>query len=385
MGISVSDDELMRALKVYEEHDRSVTAAAKAMNLARTTLVSRLDLARRRGLNLSEGARRAIKAAALGFTEAKGGWIVDVDKETGSRTSTYWRAPEEVISQTEVLDYIRERFEGMKPARGIAPPRTFAADLCTVYPLMDAHVGMHAWGMETHGPNYDLKLAIADMKAAFEKLIALSPRSAEAVLIVGGDFFHTDDNRNETPQSKNKLDTDGRLFKVLDSGIEVMSYVIDRLLATHGSLIVKVLRGNHDPHSHMVLTFALSERYRSGRVVVERSPTDIFMKQWGSSAIFAHHGDKIKPQQIALYLSAICPFWSSTDHKHLFTGHVHHDAAKDIGPLRWESLRAFAPPDAFAASMGYVGRRGLQAITFHKENGIILRAIDPVRSTDDGG
>ena len=62
----------------------------------------------------------------------------------------------------------------------------------------------------------------------------------------------------------------------------------------------------------------------------------------------------------------------------MLTGHVHHDQAKDIGPLRWESLRAFAPPDAYAASMGYGARRALQSITFDAEDGMVLRAIDPI-------
>ena len=102
------------------------------------------------------------------------------------------------------------------------------------------------------------------------------------------------------------------------------------------------------------------------------------MLQWGRCAIFAHHGDLGKPQQMALYLSDICPFWSATRHRHYLTGHTHHDHAKDLGPLRWESLRAFCPPDAYAASMGYGGRRALQSLTFHKQDGLVLRALDPI-------
>ncbi len=81
---------------------------------------------------------------------------------------------------------------------------------------------------------------------------------------------------------------------------------------------------------------------------------------------------------MALYLSDVCPVWSEARHRHYLTGHVHHDAAKDFGPLRWESLRAFAPPDAYAASMGYAGRRALQSLTFHKHDGLVLRALDPI-------
>lgn len=278
-----------------------------------------------------------------------------------------------------VAERIREALEGMKPADPVIPPESVMADLCAVYPLMDAHVGMLAWGRETGSQDYDLDHAAQDMRHAFAKVLALTPAADHAVLIIGGDFFHADDSRAETPANRHKLDVDGRFWKVLDVGIAIVAETIHKLLQKHANVIVRVLRGNHDPHSSMTLNFALAERYRNeARVYIEKDPRDLFMLQWGKCAIFAHHGDKGKPQQMALYLSDVCPFWSQTRHRHYLTGHVHHDHAKDLGPLRYESLRAFCPPDAYAAGMGYGGRRALQSITFHKADGLVLRALDPI-------
>lgn len=278
-----------------------------------------------------------------------------------------------------VAERIREALEGMEPAAAVSPPESVMADLCAVYPLMDAHVGMLAWGRETGSQDYDLDHAAQDMRHAFAKVLALTPAAEQAVLIIGGDFFHADDNRAETPANRHKLDVDGRFWKVLDVGIGIIAETIHKLLQKHARVMVRVLRGNHDPHSGMTLNFALAERYRDEtRVHIEKDPRDLFMMQWGKCAIFAHHGDKGKPQQMALYLSDVCPFWSETRHRHYLTGHVHHDHAKDLGPLRYESLRAFCPPDAYAASMGYGGRRALQSITFHKADGLVLRALDPI-------
>ena len=39
---------------------------------------------------------------------------------------------------------------------------------------------------------------------------------------------------------------------------------------------------------------------------------------------------------------------------------------------------AVETPDAYAAGMGYAARRALQALTFDKIDGLVLRAIDPV-------
>lgn len=278
-----------------------------------------------------------------------------------------------------VAERIREALEGMEPAAAVSPPESVMADLCAVYPLMDAHVGMLAWGRETGSQDYDLDHAAQDMRHAFAKVLALTPAAEQAVLLIGGDFFHADDNRAETPANRHKLDVDGRFWKVLDVGIGIIAETIHKLLQKHANVMVRVLRGNHDPHSSMTLNFALAERYRNEtRVHIEKDPRDLFMMQWGKCAIFAHHGDKGKPQQMALYLSDVCPFWSETRHRHYLTGHVHHDHAKDLGPLRYESLRAFCPPDAYAASMGYGGRRALQSITFHKADGLVLRALDPI-------
>jgi hypothetical protein len=49
------------------------------------------------------------------------------------------------------------------------------------------------------------------------------------VLIIGGDFFHADDNRSETPSHKHKLDVDSRHWRVLDLGVALIAEVIDTL------------------------------------------------------------------------------------------------------------------------------------------------------------
>lgn len=361
----------------------SIADAARELNMPRNTLAMwwREDQGIDNGRDLSNidpAILQAMDAVNTGMVPQIA-WL-KTKSESGTSFSVLLK-PE--VAQEDVAERIRAALEGMEPAEPVIPPETVMADLCAVYPLMDAHVGMRAWGDETGAENYDLDLAARDMRHAFAKVLALTPAAVQAVLLIGGDYFHSDDTKAETPASKHKLDMDGRFHKVLDVGIAIIAETLARLLAKHANVIVRVLRGNHDPHSHLVLTFALSERYRDEpRVTVDKSPRDLFMMQWGKCAIFGHHGDKGKPQQMALYLSDICPFWSQTRHRHYLTGHVHHDHAKDLGPLRYESLRAFCPPDAYAASMGYGGRRALQSIIFHRQDGIVLRALDPIDRVD---
>jgi hypothetical protein len=349
---------------------KSIPQIAKALNVSFYAARDRV-----RKLKRDPAIAESMAAVGTNLTPALA-WLKTQSKD-GTSFSVLLK-PEQA-DPVDVAATIRDAFEGMQPAEPIIAPAQVMADLCSLYPLMDAHIGMHAWGRETGGADYDLSLAAQDMRRAFAKVLALTPPSEQAILLIGGDFFHADDNRAETPASKHKLDVDGRIHKVLSVGIAIVAETVERLLQRHQRVTVRVLRGNHDPHSHLVLTFAMVERYRlEPRVTVDNDPRDLFMFSWGKCAIFAHHGDKGKPQQMALYLSDVCPFWSGSRHRHYFTGHIHHDHAKDLGPLRWESLRAFCPPDSYAASMGYGGRRALQSVTFDKADGLVLRALDPV-------
>lgn len=359
----------------------SIAAAARELGIHRRDFLRILE---RAGYNAEERRKLLIDPAIADSMKAAGtnmvpslAWVKVQATEEQPGYSVMLRPDAE--PPEAVADRIREALEGLVPSEPVVAPESVMADLCAVYPLMDAHVGMMAWGRETGAQDYDLAHAAKDMRHAFAKVLAMTPAAQQAVLLIGGDYFHSDDNRAETPASRHKLDVDGRFWKVLDIGIGIIAETVHQLLQKHARLLVRVLRGNHDPHSSMTLNFALAERYRNEpRITVEKDPRDLFMMQWGKCAIFAHHGDKSKPQQMALYLSDVCPFWSQTRHRHYLTGHVHHDHAKDLGPLRFESLRAFCPPDAYAAGMGYGGRRALQSITFHKQDGLVLRALDPI-------
>ena len=369
---------MRETLDLVEQHG-NVTYAARAVGIPRQTMQNRYVRAKEAGLHLSGGARNAMQASHLNGLEIAGGYRHVYDEEGRKTETVRWSVPKQEIQLETMMERLQEAFRDIPAAKPVIAPASVMDDLCTVFPLMDMHLGMHAWGRETGDQDYDLSLACQDLRYAFAKVLAITPASKEAVLILGGDTLHADDDRAETPQSKNKLDVDGRQFKVIDTAIAILSETIERLLSRHEKVTVRVLRGNHDTHSHMVLTFALSERYRDEpRIVIDKDPRDLFMKQWGRSAIFAHHGDKGKPDRMALYISDVCPFWSETRHRHYFVGHVHHDNAKDIGPLRYESLRAFCPPDSYAAGMGYGPRRALQSITFHNVDGIKVRALDPI-------
>lgn len=274
----------------------------------------------------------------------------------------------------DVLTRVREAFEGMTPATPVPAPVYADDDLCTVYPIADRHNGMKAWGKET-GEDYDSEIASERLVDWMGRCIEASPASGLAVILDNGDGEHADDYTNATPKSKHVLDVDTRLFLTLETSIESLATCVDMALAKHAKVIVRILPGNHNPTTYLAVMFALAERYRDEpRVEVQKVPGEFWVQQFGDCLLAAHHGDKAKPANMVMFLAdEYAPIWGGTRHRFLWTGHLHHMKAQDIGGVQWEQLRAVTARDAYATSHAYVARAQLQAITLHRTRGEIQR------------
>jgi DNA-binding Lrp family transcriptional regulator len=375
----LSDQTILETVEAYREEGNNIASTARRLGLSPNATANRLKHAQARGLLLSRGARRAVENAELSPTEARRGWIRAKDPDSGLVATTYWDTKHDVPVE-DVIERIRSALENMEAAPPIDPPALVMDRLLTVYPLMDVHFGMLAHVRETRVSSYDTNIALADMRRAMANVLAITPNAREAILLVGGDFFHANDNTSQTPKSRHNLDVDSRHWQVLERGVAFIAEVAEQIARKHERVTIRVLRGNHDAESHLVLTFAMAERYRlTDRITVDKSPADTFARQWGKCLIAAHHGDnRATPERMTLHLADNCPYWSETRHRVLLTGHVHHAQSKDTGALKWESLRAFCPPDSYAASQGYAARRALHAITYDAIKGEVLRATDPV-------
>jgi hypothetical protein len=65
--------------------------------------------------------------------------------------------------------------------------------------------------------------------------------------------------------------------------------------------------------------------------------------------------------------------WGDTKHRHLFTGHIHQQTSIEKHGAIVESLQSPSAPDAWTVGMGYCGGRSMSAITFHKDQGEVMR------------
>ena len=299
-------------------------------------------------------------------------WAKTQEPDENGMTYSVMLKPDAV--EDDMIERVRAAVEGIEPAKKVAKPQDTNADLLTIYPIADAHLGLMAWGRET-GQDWDTPKARDRLTEWMGQVVDASPNSDTAIVLDVGDLLHADDQSNQTPRSKHALDTDTRHFKTIDVTIQAMGSCIEAARRKHKRVIVRILPGNHNPMSYMAILFALAERYRdTPEVAVQKEPGEFFAYEFGNVMIAAHHGDKAKAQQMVLFLADEYPeMWGRTRHRMLFTGHLHHTRMQDIGGVTHEQLRAVTARDAYSVSHAYASRAQLQGITYHRERGEISR------------
>lgn len=306
------------------------------------------------------------------------------DPKTISRLSTNIGAGGEVIQQ-----WVQERpgdvarieaweafatalAQKVERAKPVMPPVARPdSELLTVYPIGDHHFGMLAWADETLQESWDLQIAEDMLVRAVDYLVDRSPSSARAALVPLGDLFHFDGYIPETPASKNKLDADTRFPRMAEVVARVLCHAIGRLLEKHGEVDVVVESGNHDPVLSIMLRMLLAAHYKDeSRVLVDTSPAPFHFLRHGKTLVMTHHGHGVKMRDLPLLMATTRQHdFAATEHRYIYTGHIHQDKVNEERGIRVESFRVLAPSDAWASGKGYLSGRQMQAIVLHDEFG----------------
>ena len=262
--------------------------------------------------------------------------------------------------------------EGSIPSPGV----TNADDILAVYPLGDPHLGMLAWAQETGDRDYDVDIASHLLRGAIDELTTNTPPAARALVVNLGDFFHADNDEHRTKRGGVILDVDSRWAKVLGVGLDTMTHLIDRCLATHNEVRVINEIGNHDDHSAIMLSVALDRHYsREPRVEVDLSPARYHYHRFGANLIGVTHGHGAKEKELESVMAHDCrDLWSETVYRYWYCGHIHHTRKVETRNCIVESFRTLAPKDAWHAGAGYRSGRDMNRIALHREFGEIARS-----------
>jgi len=368
-------EEQKQAYDLYKS-GLTLREVADKLGITRSAAKSRYERAKA-WAEADPSAQRASQAAGANVTPHSY-WI----KEGG--VSAYFQVPK-TDDKRDLLSDVAEAFSNI-PAYEPRASEMQDNDLLTVYPLYDLHVGLLAYGRETRGPDFDLDWFEKDLADSIARLNSRVPQSGHALVVIGGDAIHINDQTNETPGHGHKLDADGRFEKIADVAIASVAHAIESIAERHARVSVVVIRGNHDEGSHLILKAALKQRYRNvNRIdfpfITGADKSEIFWMQHGKVMIAAHHGDKMKPETLAMICADQCRFWSDTRHRVILTGHRHHLRVLDMPGVTHYTMRAFAPADAYGANFG--GVRGLQAMVFDSRHGLIAQFHDGVWRSEE--
>lgn len=366
---SISDEVASEAVRI-RANSRTAKEAAKKMGCTDHTMARRLLRAAQRGLDGSVPSTLPLGQVVQGLST-----LYKISEDGQSQEVLQWVKTHNEKSLQDLTDAIKTTFDEYKgKADLIAAPKTVDKDLLSVYPIADQHHGLMAWGAES-GENYDLKIGADRLRQCSKRLISQSPSSKQALILNLGDWQHTDDAKNMTPRGGNILDVDGRYFKVLTTGVQLMMDVVDLALQKHETVVVRNLPGNHDPHASIALTVALGAFYsKNPRVTIDDDPSDFFFHRFGQTLIGATHGHKMKPPAMAMSMAVRRrEDWGNTKYHWFLFGHIHHETAREIGDVRCESFQTLASKDAFGASHGYNAGQSITSVTLHTEEGEVGR------------
>jgi len=366
----LSDELAREAWDAYVAHDYKKKPAADSLGISDSAFRNRLEKAKARGFTQDQAIQDAMAAVGTGLVPALA-WA-KTKSEDGTSYSVLLKPGQE--TPETFAERLRGALEGMEPAAPVSPPSHTLDGLLTVYPLADVHMGLMAWGKET-GEDYDTAIAADRVRSWVARAVDASPASGTAVILGLGDLTHADDQSNMTPRSKHVLDVDTRHFRTLDGTIQALAYGIEYAARKHARVIVRILPGNHDLNTYMAVMFALAERYRQDpRIEVQKVPGEFWVYRHGQCLLAAHHGHGGKPERMVMFLAdEHASEWGQTRHRFLWTGHLHHLKAADIGGVQWMQLRAMTAKDAYAAGNAYSARASLEAITFDANQGEIQR------------
>jgi hypothetical protein len=279
----------------------------------------------------------------------------------------------------KTIDAIRVAIDEMKREIPRALPRAAPlhanAQLLCQYTVTDLHFGMLAWSEETGGANYDLAIAERRLTDWFATAISMSPDAHTAVLSQLGDFLHFDSLTAVTPTSGHILDADSRFQKIVRVVIRTMRRIITMLLEKHAHVHVIMATGNHDTASAAWMRELFHAMYEDEpRLTVENSPDVYYAYEWGKTALFYHHGHKRQLKDVdTVFAGKFREIYGRCPYAYGHIGHLHNDEARDSNLMKIERHRTLAPPDAYAATGGWLSKQDAKIITYHREFGEVYR------------
>jgi hypothetical protein len=395
--LGAQDQRLIEVEAALAQHG-TVTKAAKALGLSRSTFTHRLNTLQRYR-DAPEGQRGAIDAAALDASTASHGWIKTDGDGNIIGHSTFWKA--QAQSLEDVTEALREGLEAIAPGQYAAIPleRPDPLGALLVMDFADVHIGKLCVSTET-GYEYSRDVAVTRMLQGTKALLrkASGHGIARVLVVLGNDILHIDTAKRQTT-SGTPQDTDGSIHQMYQDAQRAYVAVIEACAADyHVDLIY--CPSNHD----WLMGWALANSigiWFSQHPNVTVSPYNLSEEhrkyyRFGGNLIGLTHGDGAREADLyPLMMTEARSHVSACAHRYWYLHHYHHKIRKAQGVrphdrekdhigltvvksgvttqegdnVQIEYVRSPSPPDGWHNRNGYVNRQAVECFIHDPHDG----------------
>lgn len=253
----------------------------------------------------------------------------------------------------------------------------YKSDQLALYPVFDLHIGAMAHKHEC-GENYSTDISEKVLREFFEYAVEVAPDAQKAVLLIGGDFLHSDGLDAVTPASGHVLDQDSRYAKLVHVAIRSVRRAVAMMLNKHRDVEIQIIEGNHDQAGMIWLRAAMAAYFEDEpRVTVDVSPMILHRTKWGKTLLGYTHGHTMKKAETRLAAMATDFREEFGTSRYIYThsGHWHHQTITE-GTLGIDEVHGqLGAKDAYAARGGWRSYRQAAVIVYSKEFGEIGRFV----------
>lgn len=300
-----------------------------------------------------------------------------------------WETGRDQVTLVQVKAWLRRRVEAdlyealeeqITQIKTHAPrynqPVPLAADgeYLFVPSLYDIHFGSRAVDSR-----HSLQTAARDYKAAVDALmsraLALNMPIKRVLFVPGNDALHTD-NLTSTTSNGTAVETAVDIRDAISILIDCLVYAVERF-ALIAPVDVVPVESNHDRLNSYWMGKILEAYFINHpgvSVDIDRNPRKYY--RFGQTLIGLEHGDKIKPDRLALIMATEAKAdWARTTFREWLTGHWHRkqnmyfQATEEMGVVV-RRLPALCPTDQYHLLLGFVGNhRAAEGLFYHYDFG----------------
>lgn len=314
-----------------------------------------------------KGVLAECEKMGVGIENVKHGWLKNKD------ASIFFKVPDGDPDQfaKDLIDSLKDHAPSYIT---ILREKTEDGHLLVLDPA-DIHIGKLCRAFET-GQEYNSQIAV---KRVLEGVTGILEKSNgfnidKIVFIGGNDILHTDTPRRTTT-SGTPQDTDGMWYDNFLMAKQLYVDVLETLIQI-ADVHFTFNPSNHDYTTGFFLADVIKTHFRNcENITFDCGISHRKYFRYHSNLIGTTHGDGAKTADLPLLMAQeASKDWGDTEHRYVYTHHVHHKTSKDFVGVTVESLRSPSGTDSWHHRNGYQhAPKAVEGFIHHPEHGQVAR------------